>query len=81
MHLMKGRSIAVGASITVEFALRFGAGWQQTGQVDSGAVAIVNDVLSDFGKRHPFKNVNLGGGTMGYVLPNLRMICTRMITY
>eukprot|EP00040_Diaphanoeca_grandis_P023508 m.128018 g.128018 ORF g.128018 m.128018 type:complete len:633 (+) comp29309_c0_seq2:121-2019(+) len=62
-----GYHIEVDANVTIAVALRFGQGSHTTGKVDKGAVAIIKNTLTEYGKEHPFRNVDLRGGAMAAV--------------
>eukprot|EP00035_Acanthoeca_spectabilis_P019240 m.417778 g.417778 ORF g.417778 m.417778 type:complete len:613 (-) comp16834_c0_seq42:205-2043(-) len=59
-----GRRIELGDNVTLDFSLRFGEGWNTVPTGRSGSLELVRADLEDFGKSHPFRNIDLHGGSM-----------------
>jgi hypothetical protein len=65
-----GRRIEVDESVTLKFTLRFGEGWNSAPKGTSGAMELIRPDLEQFGKTHPYRNVDVGGGTMAALMPS-----------
>jgi hypothetical protein len=63
-----GRRIEVGKSVTLGFSLRFGEGWNTNPKGTSGALELIRSDLVAFGKAHPFRNIDLHGGSMAALM-------------
>lgn len=65
-----GRRIDVDKSVTLQFTLKFGPGWNDVPHGESGATNLIKPELEAFGKTHPWRNVDLHGGSMAALFPS-----------
>ena len=63
-----GRRIEVGQSVSLAFSLRFGEGWNTMPKGTSGSLELIRSELVAFGKAHPYRNIDLHGGSMAALM-------------